>query len=478
MLFHTLEFAVFFCIVYSLYLVLPHRLQNRMLLVASYVFYGSWDWRYLSLLVISTLTDYACGLILARTNEGRRRKRIVGASVFVNLSILGVFKYYDFFVTEAQTLLSSFDLAVHPHILGAVLPVGISFYTFQTMSYTIDVYRRKVTPERNLLDFALYVSFFPQLIAGPIERGTRLLPQVLAERRVDLQGFMRGAYFVVWGLFLKVVVADNLATIVDRVYGNWEIFDGLSIVLATYAFAFQIFGDFAGYSFMAIGLGLMMGIELMENFRRPYFTTNIAAFWRRWHISLSSWFRDYAFSPFYLHLERGRWLSRFSLPVRHNVAFFSSLVVCLYLLGLWHGAGWNFGFFGLYHGLTVWLYYMSKRYWDRMPVLIQILLTFHIAAVGWLIFRAPTLDQAWGMLGRIVFEFAPVAPDEVLQMLMSLVALVAIPFAIQILEERNDDAAAVMKLHWMFKQAFLVTVGCLLVVFGKFGGRPFIYFQF
>ncbi|MED5575485.1 MAG: MBOAT family protein, partial [Pseudomonadota bacterium] len=248
MLFHTLQFAVFFAIVFGLYLALPHKWQNRMLLVASYVFYGAWDWRYLSLLLISTLVDFLCGLGIEGSQARRRKKAYVAVSAIVNLSMLCTFKYFDFFAANFQELMGQFGITVHPYFLNVALPIGISFYTFQTMSYTIDVYRGKVEATRNVLDFGLYVSFFPQLIAGPIERGSRLLPQVLKPRTVTLDEVLKGAYIALWGLFLKVVIADNLAKIVDPVYAPAVDYDGGMVLLATYAFAYQIYCDFAGYS--------------------------------------------------------------------------------------------------------------------------------------------------------------------------------------------------------------------------------------
>ena len=246
-----------------------------MLLTASYIFYGAWDWRYLSLLLISTTVDYFCGLYLQKTTTKKYKKKIVCISIATNLTLLGIFKYYDFFAENLQLLLATVGFSIQPYFLNLILPVGISFYTFQTMSYTIDVYRGRLKPATNFLDFALYVSFFPQLIAGPIERGARLIPQILKPRIVNREKFCRGAYFFFWGLFLKSFIADNLAELVDPTFNSLGPYDGVEVLLATYAFSFQIYCDFAGYSFMAIGLALAMGIELMENFRRPYFSKNI-----------------------------------------------------------------------------------------------------------------------------------------------------------------------------------------------------------
>jgi D-alanyl-lipoteichoic acid acyltransferase DltB (MBOAT superfamily) len=356
MLFQTLEFGVFFAVVYGLYLYLPHRLQNRMLLVASYVFYGAWEWRYLALIIFSTTVDYLCGLQIEKEKEKRRKKPYVAISIITNLAMLGTFKYFDFFAASFRDLMANFGFIVHPYFLNVALPIGISFYTFQTMSYSIDVYRNKLPAAKNLFDFALYVAFFPQLVSGPIERGTRLLPQILNPRSVTWKKFSRASYYFAWGFFLKVFAADNLAKLVDPVFNSPGPYDGGSVLIAVYAFSFQILCDFAGYTCMAIGLGLAMGIELMQNFRRPYFSPNISDFWRRWHISLSSWFRDYMFTPYYIHVQSWKPLKKLPLKIRHGIAFFIALFATEFLLGLWHGAGWNFAFFGLYHALMIWLY--------------------------------------------------------------------------------------------------------------------------
>jgi alginate O-acetyltransferase complex protein AlgI len=249
----------------------------------------------------------------------KRQKKFVGISVFVNLSILGIFKYFNFFAYNFQALMKPFGIMVHPYFLDVALSLGISFYTFQTMSYSIDVYRGKLKAATNYLDFALYISCFPQLIAGPIERGIRLLPQILNERKLTAELIYKGVYLFLWGFFLKVFIADNLAQIADPVFENYTAYNGMNILIAVYAFSIQIYCDFAGYSFMAIGLGLAMGMQLMENFRRPYFFKNISDFWRRWHISLSSWFRDYMFSQFYVYLSGLKVFKKLSLKARHRI---------------------------------------------------------------------------------------------------------------------------------------------------------------
>jgi len=477
-LFHSFQFAIFFPIVYVAYLVLSHKLQNRMLLVASYVFYGSWDWRYLSLILLSTVVDFLCSHGIETTQRAKRKKIFVTISIIANLSILGVFKYYDFFAVNFQDLMGNFGLTVHPYFLNIALPVGISFYTFQTMSYTIDVYRGKIRAAQNFLDFALYVSFFPQLIAGPIERGTRLLPQILQPRQITLEHTFRGLYLFFWGLFLKVFIADNLAKIVDPVFASSGPYDGGSVLLAVYAFALQIYCDFAGYSFMAIGLGLVMGFYLMENFRRPYFAKNISDFWRRWHISLSSWFRDYVFSPFYMYISNNKRLKGLSYKTRHGIAFFIALLVAEYLLGFWHGAGWNFGFFGVYHALMIWAYYLIRNKWDKINLFVQIFLTFNLACGGWLIFRASSMEQAGDMFLSLFQNFQLDPQLDLAATALKIVLFSAVLIFVQVFQDLKDDTFIVLKWPLPVRFAFFAFVGTLTVVFGDFGDRPFIYFQF
>jgi D-alanyl-lipoteichoic acid acyltransferase DltB (MBOAT superfamily) len=478
MLFHSLQFAVFFLIVYNLYLALPHKWQNRTLLLASYVFYGAWEWRYLGLIFLSTLCDYCCGLGIQNSKNKNQRKKIIAVSVFFNLSLLGIFKYYDFFAMNLRELLSGFGIGVQPYLLELALPVGISFYTFQTISYTIDVYRGELKAERNFFDFALYVSFFPQLVAGPIERGVRLLPQLRVPRILDAVKIYHGVYLFLWGIFLKVFIADNLSGMVDPVYSSEGPYNGAEVLLATYAFSFQIYCDFAGYSFMAIGLGLMMGIELIENFRRPFFSKNIAEFWRRWHISLSNWFRDYVFFPFYFYLRNGKSFKKIPIRIRHALAFLISLLSSVYLLGLWHGAGWNFGYFGLYHGVMIATYYIVRRYWDKMNSYLQIFLTFQLACIGFMIFRTSSLDQFFEMFHSVWFNFKIVPDMNYLDQVLKFSSFIIILVSIQVFQDLKDDTLAMIRLPLIPRYFFVSMLIILTVYCGKFEGKPFIYFQF
>ena len=477
MLFHSFTFLIFFVLVFSLYLKLSHKLQNRMLLIASYIFYGAWEWRYLGLLFISTLTDYLCGIGVENCKE-KSKKNFVYISVFINLTLLGIFKYYDFFAENFQSLMKNVGIETHPYFLNVALPIGISFYTFQSISYTVDVYRGKLKACKNFLDFALYVSFFPQLVAGPIERGTRLLPQILNPRTISKENIIKGLYCVFWGLFLKVVIADNMADLVDPVYDiNNSAYNGILTLIATYSFAIQIYCDFSGYSLIAIGLALMMGIKLVENFRRPYFSMNISDFWRRWHISLSSWFRDYMFSPLYIYFQSSNFFKGFSIQFRHLLFFLVVLFLTEFLLGLWHGAGWNYAFFGVYHSILIGGYYLTKKYWDKLNKYFQIFLTFNLACVGWLIFRSEGLVHSYDLFLSIFSSWNLDDPNNLIY-LKQFFALAILLFFHEIVEEKKNKRYAILYAPKYLQYILYTFAIILMILFGQFAERKFIYFQF
>jgi D-alanyl-lipoteichoic acid acyltransferase DltB (MBOAT superfamily) len=398
--FNSLDFAVFFATVFTLYWLAQRlrrglRIQNTILLIASYFFYGYWDWRFLSLIFISTLVDFIAGLGMQRAVEmggaaGRSRRRWwLVISMVKSLGMLGFFKYYGFFVDSFIAAVEPFGLDATVLRLDVVLPVGISFFTFQTMSYTIDIYRGEMKPVRGLfgfLDFALFVSLFPQLVAGPIERASALLPQVLARRRFDPRQFTDGLNLIFWGLFEKVFVADNLARFVDTVFKEGADPTGFAVIAGVWAFAFQIYCDFAGYSDIARGCAKCLGFELRLNFNHPYIAVNPSDFWRRWHISLSTWLRDYLYIP----LGGNR---------RGTARTYWNLWLTMLLGGLWHGARWNFVYWGAYHGVVLMMHRMLKPLLDRLHVpqaaavrigwhVFKVVFMFQVVCVGWLLFRA------------------------------------------------------------------------------------------
>lgn len=377
MVFNSLIFLVFFLVVYGLYRVMPHRGQNLLLLVSSYFFYGWWDWRFLSLIFISTVVDYWAGLAIEHADENARRRKIaLWISLVSNLGILGFFKYFNFFADNLVVLLQGVGISSPVRHLNIILPVGISFYTFQTMSYTLDIYSRQMRPTRNFLDFAAFVSFFPQLVAGPIERASKLLPQIQTPRTITRGDMESGAWLVFWGLFKKCVVADNLAMLIDTGFGGGSA-TGAQSLLGLYAFAFQIFCDFSGYSDIARGLARWMGIELMLNFNNPYFALNPREFWARWHISLSTWLRDYLYIPLGGNLKGRR-------------RTYVNLVLTMLLGGLWHGAAWTFVAWGAFHGALLAIYHAWAAKFSPSGTLdsgrwigLRRLWMFHLVCLGW-----------------------------------------------------------------------------------------------
>jgi len=397
MLFNSLEFALFLPIVFLLYWFATNRhlkAQNTLLLIASYVFYGWWDWRFLSLIIFSSSVDYFVGLGLSKTSELKKRKGLLSISILVNLGLLGVFKYFNFFVENFADAFTFFGFSIEPARLDIILPVGISFYTFQTLSYTIDVYRQQLKPTKDALAFFAYVSFFPQLVAGPIERATNLLPQFFHHRHFDYNNALRGVTQIIWGLFKKVVIADNCAFIVNQIFSDYSSYSGSTLVLGAILFAFQIYGDFSGYSDIAIGTARLFGFDLKTNFSYPYFSRDIAEFWRRWHISLSTWFRDYLYIPL------GGSKGKTGNTVRN-------ILIIFLVSGFWHGANWTFIFWGLLNVLYFLPLLLRKKNRNHLDIvaknrllpnfkeLLGMLSTFILVSIGWVFFRAENLSEAF-----------------------------------------------------------------------------------
>jgi len=483
LLFNSFAFFLFFVVVYVLYLLLAKlftrkkvKLQNLLLLVASYIFYGSWDWRFLSLIAISTLSDFVIGKSLGEVSDltpaGRsRRKMLLACSVVVNLTILGFFKYFRFFAASAIDLLRLMGMRVNPLTLNVILPVGISFYTFQTMSYTVDVYRRRLQPTHSLLDFAVFVAFFPQLVAGPIERAANLLPQFARPRHIRVEQVSAGLFLILWGFYKKVVIADNVALIADQIFNHYTEYAGLDILLGVLAFSIQIYGDFAGYSDIARGLSRLMGFELLVNFRLPIFAVNPSDFWSRWHISLSSWLRDYLYIP--LGGNRGgAWKT------------YRNLLITMILGGLWHGAAWNFVIWGAYHGLILVLYRAFERrpvhrdpWGGEHPYVIVILkmgIMFILTLVGWLIFRSTCVRQMIYMLTRV--SLVPSAESMDFAFRLSFFALPLL--LMQIYQYVKRDLLTLTKLPALSRVLVYGFFLTWILIFGVRGSTEFIYFQF
>ncbi|MBN1182929.1 MAG: MBOAT family protein [Bacteroidales bacterium] len=400
MLFNSIEFAIFLPIVFTIYWLFNNRnlkLQNSLLVLASYFFYGWWDWRFLSLIILSSCVDYIIGIRLAKTNENRKRKILLMTSILVNLGLLGFFKYFNFF---AQSFADAFTLLGKPieaSRLNIILPVGISFYTFQTLSYSIDVYKGKFKPTKDIISFFAFVSFFPQLVAGPIERATNLLPQFYKKRSFEYDKAIDGMRQILWGLFKKIVIADNCAIYVNDVFSNYSSYKGSTLLIGSILFAFQIYGDFSGYSDIAIGTSRLFGFNLKRNFAYPYFSRDMAEFWRRWHISLNTWFRDYLYIP--LGGSRGgNWMK-----IRNTFAIFL-------VSGLWHGANWTFlawGFLNACYFLPLLLTKNNRinigvvahdRILPSVKEVLQIGLTFGLTVFAWIFFRSDNLSNAFAFI--------------------------------------------------------------------------------
>lgn len=481
MLFNSVEFAIFLPIVFALYwwvLRSDLKAQNLFVLLASYIFYGWWDWRFLSLIILSSGVDYWVGRQMGKTEVQGRRRCLLYVSLAVNLGLLGFFKYYNFFVEE---FIAAFDPllpgTLHAGTLNIILPVGISFYTFQTLSYTIDLYRRQIEPVKDWIAFFAYVSFFPQLVAGPIERSTQLVPQFLRPRTFNYEEAKDGVRQILWGLFKKMVIADSCALVVNDIFADYASLDTGTLVLGAVLFAFQIYGDFSGYSDIAIGTARLFGFRLMRNFAYPYFARNIAEFWRRWHISLSTWFRDYVYVPL-----GGSRVNRRKLIRNVFVVFIVS--------GFWHGANWTFIIWGALHALfflPLILLNRNRRYldvpaaqraWPHPGELIQMLATFSLVCLGWIFFRAENLPHALGylnaMLTKLTLDISPWKENAVL--LFGIGLLIWIEWL-----QRDQQHAFAFDDHRPGRLAraglYIITAFSILL-FSPQQESPFIYFQF
>ena len=482
MLFNSIDFAVFLPVVFIFYWFFTNnniRLQNLLIVAASYIFYGWWDWRFLSLIFFSTVVDYSMGILLSKEDSGTRRKIYLWVSILINIGLLGFFKYYNFFLDNFISAFRLFGIALQARSLQIILPVGISFYTFQTLSYTIDVFRRKLEPTRDLIAFAAFVSFFPQLVAGPIERASNLLPQFYERRHFDLAKATDGMRQILWGLFKKIVIADNCAEFANQIFNNSADMNGSTLALGALFFTFQIYGDFSGYSDIAIGTSRLFGFDLMRNFAFPYFSRDIAEFWRRWHISLSTWFRDYLYIP--LGGSRGgRWMK-----VRNTFAIFL-------VSGFWHGANWTFLVWG---GLNA-LYFLplqltnsNRTHLDTVAKgkslpsfreLLQMLITFVLVMLAWIFFRSNDLGHAIQYLSTLFsssFFSGPSFPE--MKRAWSILLLVVFFLAVE--WRGREHQYAIAYFHAYRRRGIrwtLYLLICLLIFLYQGSQQDFIYFQF
>ena len=472
MSFATLEFYIFFLIVFLIYLLLRHKQQNLFLLVASYIFYAWWDWRFISLLFISSTTDYFCGLMIDRHNKAGIKKRYLSLSLLINLTILGFFKSFNFFISSLNQLLSCFGLNAHGLHLHVILPLGISFYTFQTLSYVIDVYRGDIKPIRRFTDYLLFVSFFPQLIAGPIERARNLYRQIENKRVISWSNIKIGSYLIYWGLFKKIFIANNCASLAEKLLSDTSGYSGSEILVSLYAFAFQIYCDISGYTDIARGTAKLMGFDLTINFRLPYFSRNISDFWRRWHMSMTYWFRDYVFFPVLAHTKGNAYLASF---------------VTLLCISLWHSISLNSIFRGVYFGIAVVVFHLYKnnrssckpargnKITQVITSFLSWLVTFHIVCFGWLFFYPSGIKNTLTVLTKVFgdFQFGSFIPH-----LRGLLVYIFVLVVVEIWQAIKKDEFAVLKTNFVFKAVFYWLTFWLLFGAGSSANLPFIYFGF
>ncbi len=479
MLFNSFSFLIFFPIIFILYWFVTQRnlkLQNIMLLIASYYFYACWDWRFLFLLVFSTGLDYFTGLKMEVCTSKKQKQFWFWLSVILNLGFLGIFKYYNFFVTSFATSLANMGLHINVYTLKVILPVGISFYTFHGLSYVIDIYKEKIKAEKNFVDYSLFVSYFPLLVAGPIERATHLLPQIKVPRTFNANNAIVGVELMAWGFFKKVVIADSMSLLVNKVYANPTAYDSTSLVIAAIAFSFQIYCDFSGYSDIAIGCSKILGIDLLQNFNFPYLSRNIAEFWRRWHISLSSWFRDYIYIP----------LGGSKLSMVLNIR---NVFVIFIVSGIWHGANFTFIIWGAIHALLFipsFVMGSNKKYKQdivhqgkmlpSIKDLVMMAITFFFVTLAWIFFRAENVTQAFTYITsiatnavgkKLVFE-----NTELMGYLFSYITLfLGSTYWLYVKTNLYKPSRAMQ-----FSIALLLLI--VIAFFGQFSKQSFIYFQF
>ena len=480
MLFNSLDFAVFLPIVFALYwFVTNHnlKLQNALIVAASYVFYGWWDWRFLSLIIFSTLVDYSIGRRLKNEEKQSTRKILLWTSIIINLGFLGFFKYYNFFLDNFVAAFSFFGQEIQPNTLNIILPVGISFYTFQTLSYTIDVYKKKLEPTEDFIAFSAFVCFFPQLVAGPIERATNLLPQFYKKRTFEYDKAVDGMRQILWGLFKKVVIADNCAEYANLIFNNYQDYNGSTLLLGAIFFTFQIYGDFSGYSDIAIGTSRLFGFNLMQNFATPYFSRDIAEFWRRWHISLSTWFRDYLYIP--LGGSRGgTWMK-----VRNTFIIFL-------VSGFWHGANWTFIVWGGLNALYFLPLLLLKRNRTNLGVvaegrmlpnlreLWQMGTTFLLTVLAWVFFRAESLAHAMKYLGGIFSETIIQTPYfNGRRGALMLLLLIAVTVLMEWYSKIYHHPLMILPSNRIIRHTIYVLL-VLLTMYSASPKQEFIYFQF
>lgn len=478
MLFNSIEFAIFLPIVFILYWFVfkKHlRWQNLLIVASSFVFYGWWDWRFLFLMIFSASIDFFAGIKIEKSDSQKRRKFFLLLSIFTNLGILGVFKYFNFFIDNFTRTFSFLGYQINPVSLNVILPVGISFYTFQALSYTIDVYRKQLPAVKDPVSYFAYISFFPQLVAGPIERATNLLPQFFKERKFDYSHAVNGLRQILWGLFKKIVIADNCSIYANEIFSHYKSYSGSTLLLGSFFFAFQIYCDFSGYSDIAIGSARLFGFNLMRNFAYPYFSRDIAEFWRRWHISLSTWFRDYVYIP--LGGTRG-----------HIKIRLRNLFIIFLVSGFWHGANWTFIAWGLLNALYFLPLLIFGKHRKNLNIagegklfpsineFLQICITFLLTSFAWIFFRSKSLSDAFayisGIFSKSFFKAPEIFPK-------SFITIIIVFILIEWIQREKQHALQFDTLKWPRPVRWGFYLLLILIIF-LYGGvqQQFIYFQF
>ena len=469
MSFNSIAFLLFFPIVCVCYFAIPAKhvkSRNLLLLVASYYFYMNWEPVYAILLLASTVVSYSAALGIEHFREKNKKELCLVGGVVLNLSILFLFKYFNFFAFNIESAFQRCGVGIDIPSFSLLLPIGISFYTFQLLGYTIDVYRGSVKAERNFLTFALFASFFPQLVAGPIERSNNLLPQFKSQHHFDYEEAMAGLRLMVWGYFMKLVLADRCGIYVDAIFNHVDKHNGGSFLVASLLFPFQIYGDFAGYSLIAIGAARILGFRLMENFRRPYFSSSVGEFWRRWHISLSTWFKDYVY-----------------IPLGGNrvgaIRQYFNLLVTFVVSGIWHGANWTFVCWGCLHGALLCIEKalgIGQQQYTGMRKFLHGVMTFGLVCFAWILFRANTLNDAKTIIGGIFTNMGAPKPEFATFFAIGLSMIVLL--AKELSEEYNWEIRVAESRHWLVRHLYLSVMIAFIMLFGVLGGDQFIYFQF
>ena len=475
MIFNSFEFLVFLLVVFCLYWFVFNKSvkhQNLLLLFSSYVFYGWWDYRFLSLIFLSTIVDYTIGLNIHKQKSVNRKKLFLWTSILFNLTLLGFFKYYNFFIDSWINLVQLLGYEIKSvWTLSIILPVGISFYTFQTMSYTIDIYRQQLKPTKDFIAFASFISFFPQLVAGPIERASNLLPQILNNRKFVYKDCVQGLRLIVWGMFKKVVIADSLSPLVDNIFMNYDTLGGGTLLLGLFYFSFQIYCDFSGYSDIAIGTSKLLGINIISNFNYPFFSRNIAEFWRRWHISLTTWFTNYFYFPL-------------KLEYRNSGVVTNFLILMLYfsLIGFWHGSNWTFVVFGIYHGLLFLPTLINPKFYvlktkqiaynksaPSIKEFLQVLITFFLVSIGWVFFRSENISDSFEYLMIIASDFD--FPYLNKKGFLFIFLLLFVEYFVRSDERLN------FKINSRIENVIIAII-IIIILFSYTDSTSFIYFQF